>query len=322
MVLRTAKRKAGSRNRGSHERRPGIRSVDDGSKTPTKSAAALLSVFGMTDVGRMRETNEDAFLVGDARVTRRNAPLTSRVACPMSAPSILVAVADGMGGENAGEVASELALRASHEELARALPEREAPSALRAAFRKANAAVLAAADAPDREGMGSTLVALLFEAGQAYIANVGDSRAYLLRGGDLIPLTRDQTYLQYLIDQGELSSEQIATFPYKNLLIQAIGASEALDVPIQRLSLRRDDLLLLCSDGLTREIEVDQARAIVQASTPLEEMCHRLVAAANDQGGHDNVTVVLARATGDLPPPQPGEPLEVHQDRAQLTRRG
>jgi serine/threonine protein phosphatase PrpC len=146
--------------------------------------------------------------------------------------------------------------------------------------------------------MGATLVAALVAGTQAWVANVGDSRAYVLRGDEFVQVTKDQSMLQSLIDAGVLTPEQIAKFPNRNVILQAVGQSQDLQVPVSRLELRRHDLLLLCSDGLWEELDDETIRTILATTPELGLARDRLIAAANEHGGHDNITVVLASVTG------------------------
>jgi serine/threonine protein phosphatase PrpC len=257
---------------------------------------AKLAVRGMSDPGRERTNNEDALVVADA-TTGDATPWPRRCDFDVSEAPVLLAVADGMGGENAGEVASALTLASLREALSKELPRRDPGAALRAAVEHANAVVTGAAGMPGREGMGATLVAVLVQGGEAYVATVGDSRVYVLRQNHLVQVTKDQSMLQFLIDSGGIAEDQIATFPQKNVILQAVGRAPDLTVPIGRIDLRRDDTLLLCTDGLTGEVRDDAIRAIV-ATTSLDAACSKLIEAANAAGGSDNITVVVASVSG------------------------
>jgi PPM family protein phosphatase len=230
---------------------------------------------GMTDVGRVREANEDAFLVGES----------------------IVAVADGMGGHLAGEVASATAL-----EPVKALDGRDfedgssAINALRDAVIEANATVSRMAEEePTYRGMGTTLTAALLEGRRLHLAHVGDSRAYLLRGDRFSQLTDDHTLVQHLVDEGQITREEAATHPQRSIITRAIGVSPDVDVDALSLELDPGDQLLLCSDGLTGVVEDDEiARMLAERDDP-DETLKRLIAAANAGGGPDNVTAVILR---------------------------
>jgi PPM family protein phosphatase len=274
------------------------------------SADAAITVCATTDVGRERSNNEDAYVVCDAR-TQIMFGFPMGVAHAVPYGSTLLAVADGMGGENAGEVASGLTLQSVRLAIARRLPRGGPAAALRSAIQIAHEAVTAAADVPGRLGMGSTLVAALVEGDRAYVATIGDSRAYVLRGDRLLRLTKDQTYLQLLIDHRVLTPQEIERFPHKNVILQAIGRTKALRIPIKQWTLRRDDVILLCSDGLTGELDDDEIRAMLRAAPSLDDATRSLVAAANARGGHDNITVVVAQVDSRmLAEVAPDDPLE------------
>ncbi len=234
-----------------------------------------------TDTGRVRSGNEDAFLVRDEVG--------------------LFAIADGMGGHAAGEVASGLAI----ETLARIAtePVRDAAddAALRAVLeegvRRANAAIVARAER-DRAcaGMGTTLTALALTArGVAVFTHVGDSRAYLLHGDSLGRLTRDHSWVQEQIDAGALAPEVARQHPFANVLTQALGTRGALRIDGGAQALEAGDRVLLCSDGLTTMLDDDDIRAALAADSAAAASA-RLVDLANERGGYDNVTVVVIDA--------------------------
>ncbi|MEX0835802.1 MAG: Stp1/IreP family PP2C-type Ser/Thr phosphatase, partial [Nitriliruptor sp.] len=234
-----------------------------------------IAATGVTDVGRVRKANEDAFHVGPR----------------------LVAVADGMGGHLAGEVASSTAL-----EPVKALDEVDftdgpaAISALREAVIEANQTVSRMADEdPAYRGMGTTLTVALIEGRRLHIAHVGDSRAYLLRGDRFAQLTDDHTLVQHLVDEGQITREEAATHPQRSIITRAIGVSPHIEVDALSLELDPGDQLLLCSDGLTGVIDDDEiARQLATRDDP-DETLQRLVDAANAGGGPDNITAVLLR---------------------------
>jgi PPM family protein phosphatase len=264
-------------------------------------AGVALSVAGVTDVGRSRSNNEDAFAVID---------LTSSEVVDLSAGAIVVAgergvllaVSDGMGGENAGEVASGLVLDAMRVHLTQPTTFGDAADALASAAHEANARVTMAAEDPSRSGMGATLIAVLIRGGYAVTAEVGDSRAYVLRGGTLTRLSKDQTHVQLLVEQGLLTPEQAQASRAKNVVLQACGKVPELVVAQRRLVLRQDDRLLLCSDGLTLHVTELEIEAVLTSVPSAADACATLVGMANERGGQDNVTVLLADVSGPPPP--------------------
>ncbi|MEO8875581.1 MAG: protein phosphatase 2C domain-containing protein [Polyangiaceae bacterium] len=270
-----------------------------------------MTVYGRSDVGSVRTNNEDALLIADATFAQPLA-IGELESAALGGKQMLLAVSDGMGGENAGEVASALTLEAMLRTLPYALSQSFAVDALRASIDQANVEVSEAAHTPGREGMGATLVAALIHDDFVTIAGVGDSRAYLLRTpGTLARLTRDQSYVQAMIDRGEMTEEEAAFSPQKNVILQAIGRMPALQLPLSQLELRRGDILLLCSDGLTGEVEDGQLREILMSAPSVDVACERLIEVANAHGGRDNVTCVVAMFNGPgLALPTPDEAIE------------
>jgi PPM family protein phosphatase len=258
-----------------------------------------LTVCGVTDVGVEREHNEDSFAVVSA-MTGDVMDSTRPRTVDVTKNPLLVAVADGMGGEKAGEVASAMTIDTIRTTLASGFLRTDRVGSLRAAFEHAHATVMKAATSPEREGMGATLVAALVDNACATIAWVGDSRAYLYSDGALTRLTKDQSLLQRLIDGGGIDPAHAGDFPHKNVILQAIGRSmtSALDVATRDVVLEPGDALLLCSDGLSNELDDDAIRAALAAGGSLDVVAARLVAHANEHGGRDNITVVLATARG------------------------
>jgi PPM family protein phosphatase len=265
-----------------------------------------LSVHGRSDIGLERTNNEDALVVADA-LTGNTASCLGNSTFDVSGHPVLLAVADGMGGENAGEVASGLTLASLRYALSKELARCEPAEALRAAIEHAHAVVTGSANVPGREGMGATVVAAVVHEDRAYVGAVGDSRVYVLRQHQLVQVTKDQSFLQYLIDAGSITEGKIATFPHKNVILQAIGRAPDLSFSILKIALRRDDVLLLCTDGLTGEVDDDVIRDLV-ATAPIDLACAKLIEAANARGGRDNITVILASVDGEgVSSPRPGE---------------
>jgi serine/threonine protein phosphatase PrpC len=266
-----------------------------------------LAVYGSTHVGVVRDNNEDAFLIAEAGT---GAPLLHALQYreDLLTTPLLLAVSDGMGGENAGEIASALTLETVRRALAQGLKDGDVPDALRSAVRQANDAVWAAATGPDRKGMGATLVAAVVDGPRVFFTVVGDSRAYVMRSGELIQVTKDQSALQQFIDCGPATPELVAAFPYKNVILEAVGRVYMPSTPIGRLDLRNGDRLLLCSDGLSSEVTDEEIGTILARVPDPEVACTRLIHAANMNGGHDNITVILVTASGaGLPDAGPEE---------------
>jgi protein phosphatase len=247
----------------------------------------MVEFYGHTDVGRRRSLNEDTIHAHDR----------------------LFVVCDGMGGHKAGEVASKLAVEAIAGFIHRSEedPEMTWPygfntqisydeNRLNTAIRLANRVVFRhAASSDDYTGMGTTVVAAMVSPRKAEVtyAHVGDSRIYLIRGGSMLQLTRDDTWANLAAGR-----DVDATSPMRNVLTKALGAREEVDFDVARLALEPGDVILLCSDGLTNMLSDARILEIVGARCPdLESVCRDLVAAANEQGGRDNISVVVVRAT-------------------------
>jgi protein phosphatase len=206
----------------------------------------------------------------------------------------LWAVADGMGGHQCGEVASALAL----EQLQQAI---ETGSDLEQAIHAANRAILAAVQEEGGRRMGSTLVAVRIAEAEFEVAWVGDSRAYRISLDGIERLTHDHSWVQAMIDAGEMSAEQARQHPRRNIVTQCLGQDvQALEVGRVQGNLAPGELLLLCSDGLSGELEDEQILALCSAAATLDELVERLVGLANQQGGRDNIScIVLGRSLAD-----------------------
>jgi protein phosphatase len=227
-----------------------------------------------TDAGRQRHANEDSYYA--------------------RAPAF--AVADGMGGAQAGEVASRIAAEVFEERPDDGSPEQQLSRVAHEANRRIFE--LAQEDA-SRSGMGTTLTAALVGDDEVAIVHVGDSRAYLMRDGELRQLTRDHSLVEELRRQGRLTSEEAEEHPQRSIITRALGPERDVEPDVHTHQARSGDLFLLCSDGLTSMVRQDRMRDIVAASTDLRAAADRLVAEANEMGGRDNITVVLFRLGGE-----------------------
>ena len=261
-----------------------------------------IRVAGRTDVGLKRQQNEDAFAIVDLGDPQR--ALTGEL--DVTGRRVLLAVSDGMGGHQAGEVASAIVIATLIKSLtahATASPDQ----ALEIAVRDANQAVRAAAEAQDKQGMGATLTAVMIDGEDAWIAEVGDSRAYLLRKGQLRQLARDQSFVQLLVDAGAITVEEAKTSPRKNVILQAIGTAPTLTAASGRLLLRRGDRLLVCCDGLSNELSDAELTALMSEPDPAAASEHA-IAQANAHGGNDNLTAIIAHLGGEgIPETAAGE---------------
>lgn len=233
----------------------------------------FLEHFGVTDEGKVRQNNEDSLLVGDGR------------------DETLFAVADGIGGFEAGEVASSITIEA--------LKEMEPGDSFETVLQEANRRILAAARKNEKlSGMGTTVVAVRFSGTQAEpvaeVAHVGDSRAYLMRGGELKPITEDHSLVAELVRSGDLTRSQASRHPQKNLITRALGAEEGVEVDTTTLQVGAEDRVMLCSDGLSDMVPESRISEILaESSREPETPARRLLSAALDAGGVDNITVVV-----------------------------
>jgi serine/threonine protein phosphatase PrpC len=210
-------------------------------------------------------------------------------------------VSDGMGGAAAGEIASEMAVKTVRESLMEVPATLDVCEQLKTATEKANTQIWNYAEQhPQFKGMGATLTAVLIQQATAYIAQIGDSRAYLVRAGSIKQLTKDQSLVQAMIDAGAITAEQADSFPNKNIITQALGTSHALEVAISSIGLVQDDTLIVCSDGLSQKVKAEEMVSLVQQTAELTTLCRSLVALANERGGEDNITVIAAKFAGEL----------------------
>ncbi|MFZ5624065.1 MAG: PP2C family protein-serine/threonine phosphatase [Gemmatimonadota bacterium] len=282
-------------------------------RTPTGKTAGPVHVWvhGKTDLGRTRDHNEDTFLVADlsSGAEQSATPDEHHVVGPRGS---LFMVADGMGGAAAGELASAMAAETIYQHLATAWvadpnpsPERFATH-IRAAVELANERIHHyAVDHPDVRGMGTTVTAAGVYGADLYLAQIGDSRGYLVRRGHAIQLTKDQSLMQRLVDAGELTEEEAEQSEHRNIILQALGPDSRIQVELTWQPIRRGDILVLCSDGLTSQVRKSEIAALASEEPDLPRLCSRLIDLANGRGGPDNITVVVAKFDGEgLPEPE------------------
>ena len=282
--------------------------------TPPPSGEIIVHVFGRTDVGRTREHNEDCFIVAD--LTTMNATLQPEVRSHApGARGTLFMVADGMGGAAAGEIASAMATEVVLSELDRRWRQALDSSAetfaraIKSAAEAANARIHRyAAEHPENRGMGTTATIAGVLADTLYLAQVGDSRAYLIRGGVARQITKDQSLMQKLVEAGELTAEEAEVSERRNIILQALGPEPMVKVDLTTQQVRRGDTLVLCSDGMSGQMRAPDIARIVNEDPDLVATCRKLIDLANENGGPDNITVVAARFEGTgLLPPSDGE---------------
>lgn len=279
-----------------------------------------LSIFGITDTGVLRPYNQDSYLI--AELTYKN-PLadysTSHFIADMrvvieqalTPAGCLLAVADGMGGAAAGDIASQLGidtlLAELTDELAQNNPALTVQDMLKKSVENANLRLWQESQLNiEYRGMGTTLTAAYIQNATAYIAQVGDSRAYLVRSGHIGQLTRDQSAVQMLLDLGRITPEQALNFPNRNIILQALGVEPIIQVAMTRVRLCRGDYLVLCSDGLTNKLKDEEILEYLKEERQLDRACQKMVDEANRRGGEDNITLVVVKLEGTgLPEPDP-----------------
>lgn len=251
---------------------------------PQMEATAPLSAAWRTDPGLVRGHNEDFVTVYEPDTPDDRLRHGS-----------LYIVADGVGGADAGEVASQYASeRALHHYLA-AAGEREWGPRLIEAMQAANTDLRRlAAEREDSRRMATTMVAAVVLDSQAFIGNVGDSRAYLWHGGALAQVTRDQSLVARLVEEGALTAEEALRYPYKNVILYSLGSEKRPPIELFEVALEQGDLLLLCSDGLTRHVSDEEIAAILGRELP-EAAAETLVGLARERGGEDNITVAVVQ---------------------------
>lgn len=260
---------------------------------------SIVDIAELSDTGQVREHNED-YIASDAQLG-------------------LVVLADGMGGYQAGEIASEIAVQRTVEEVKANIHKwvldaiepksgyRHASLLLQQAVLRANQAIFSAAqERVEFHGMGTTIVCALFYKNHLSIAHVGDSRLYRLRGDELLPLTKDHSVLQELIDHGFYTQEQARHAPNRNLVTRALGVNLEVKVDLTECKVQEEDIYLLCSDGLNDMLGDELiADVLQQFGRHLPKTAQQLVQAANDHGGLDNISVILARPLPNGSAPRP-----------------
>jgi serine/threonine protein phosphatase PrpC len=271
----------------------------------SKGSGVHIRVFGKTDVGRTREHNEDCFLVAD--LTQQKASLLPEVREHQLGPrGSLFVVADGMGGAAAGEVASQMAANGIFRHMVESWLQDEEITPQQFAYRLKESVESAntqiheyAKEHPQNRGMGTTATVVGILEDHLYLTQVGDSRAYLVRGSVGIQLTKDQSLMQRLVDAGELTEEEAERSERRNIILQALGPDPRVRVDLTTQQIRRGDTVVLCSDGLSGQVSREEIAAEVsQANADLVDTCSRLIDLANERGGPDNITVVIARFDG------------------------
>lgn len=244
----------------------------------------MMEFIQRTDIGKKRAINEDYLDVVEKEQGM-----------------VLAVLADGMGGHNAGDVASELAVRflvdRFHKSKLLLTSDANAVSSwLKEAYEGANERISTIAESdPSCKGMGTTLIAAVFQNNKVTFAHIGDSRVYLYSKGEINPLTKDHSYVNVLLDSGEINEEQARTHPRKNMLMKAIGTEISIDPDILTVSVRPEEYVLICSDGLSNMVSAEQMVHVLQSEATLNAKVETLIELANEQGGEDNISLIISR---------------------------
>jgi protein phosphatase len=267
-----------------------------------------LALYAQTDVGMVRSGNEDNFLILDLSTGRSWTASEEEphdlLTYSQGFYGTLLAVSDGMGGALAGEVASSMAVDTVRDRMLQLqahdhygkMPFHER---LRLSIEEANSLIHGESQTnPAHKGLGATFTAVATNGNQVYFGQVGDSRAYLIRQDRIYRITKDQSLVQQLIDAGQITEEEAETHSYRNVILQALGAHSNVNVEITCLTLCNLDTLVLCSDGLSGKIHQDEIARVIHEASDFKSACQRLIDLANERGGEDNITVVVAQYSG------------------------
>jgi serine/threonine protein phosphatase PrpC len=276
---------------------------------PDDDQQVVARVFALTDVGHTREHNEDSYLVAElegAQEVAFQASGATPLALAVGEHGLLFLVADGMGGAASGELASGMATHSILDAIrtrwhgSPELSEAEFAKVLRDATEEANRRIhYHSREFPEHRGMGTTATLAGILGDRLYLAQVGDSRAYLVRSGRAIQITRDQSLMQRLVEAGELTQEEAENSDRRNIILQALGPEAQVTVDLTFQQVRRGDTLIICSDGLSGLVRGEEIAKIASEERDMKLLCLRLVARANELGGPDNITVIAARFEGD-----------------------
>ena len=239
----------------------------------------------LTDVGKKRKVDEDAILAIESMSAFES----------KSSQKFLLVLADGMGGHSKGEVASKIVVNTIAEKITPAmLSQMDYASEINKSIQEANQRILQyTSDHPETEGMGSTVVCAVVDGKNIHLANVGDSRIYVISKEEIRRVTKDHSYVQELIDKGEISEEEARVHPKKNVITKAVGIYSEIKVDTMKLTLDDDESLLLCCDGQLIHVEDKEIQEVVIKADEPQDACKKLVDLANERGGEDNVSVIL-----------------------------
>ena len=274
------------------------------SETPVPRQGVRLRLAGLTDIGVTRDHNEDAYAFLDLSTGRTHAEVADGL-IEVGARGVVLVVADGMGGAAAGEIASAMAVEAVLDTFRAQWMQGFASDTdtfvetIRDAADTANHRIYAFAGSHrEHAGMGTTATIAGLLGNSLYLAQVGDSRAYIVRDGLALQITKDQSLMQQLIEAGEMTVDQAEVSERRNIILQALGPDSTVRPDFTHQPIARGDTLVLCTDGLTTHLRAADIARIVSASRDPDDACEQLIAAANAEGGHDNITVVVVQFQG------------------------
>lgn len=254
------------------------------------SAEKARKIGMLTDVGQVRTVDEDSILAADLSFGVNSE----------SSKFLLLAVADGMGGHAKGEEASKIALNAiAGAVIPDLLNNTPFTKILEKGIQNANQDILDyTAENPEASGMGTTSVCAVVKDNQIHLANVGDSRAYRVSDDEICRVTKDHSYVQALIDEGEITEEQAREHPRKNEITRAVGIMPSIEVDTMKLTLDSDESLLLCCDGVIAHLSDDDIHKIIRGSSDPQTACQEIVDMANERGGSDNISLIILSSEG------------------------
>lgn len=244
-----------------------------------------MKIWGLTDTGKVREVNQDSYYIGLQKEDEQAA----------------VVVCDGMGGAKAGNIASAMAVQIFSDRVKESTKPKMThaymKSILTSSIEEANRCIYEQSQTQNEyHGMGTTVVALLADGENIVLGNIGDSRAYLVSGGEITRITTDHSVVEEMVTRGEISREQAKSYPGKNLITRALGTDKEISCDLYELAVSKGDCILLCTDGLTNTVDDQEILYEIYNVNDPVTCCERLIAIANARGGPDNITAVLLKA--------------------------
>jgi PPM family protein phosphatase len=278
---------------------------------------ARVELFARTEIGCVRERNEDSFVVANIATGERGLRPGTTVQ-ELGVGTLLIGVCDGMGGAAAGDLASKMACETLYDAMMGASPIGDVASLHEAMLSATAATNRAIADFarnnPGKRGMGTTMTAALVFGHDLHLVHVGDSRAYLRRGRTLTQLTTDHSIVGQMVANGQLTPEQARSYEHRNVLLQALGVQPSIQPELVQVTLRAGDVLVMCSDGLTGPLDDDHVLELLLKHQDPVRGCRALTEAACAAGGPDNITVAIARFVGEgLEVPTGREPVQARR---------